>query len=392
MSFFSKILNSSAFGIDLSDRSIKVFQFQKKGKKYSFSYGAKEMPSGLIEDGEIKDFEKLSDLIKKAKNETKPNPIETDYVVCSLPESKCFFREINLPNMTLDEVNEAIKWEVEQQIPLSREEIYLDWYVLNEEKSLSSFTERAAKTDKRNNKSKIPQTMKIFLSAAPRKLVNSYVKVLKLAGLKPIIMEIESAATVRALVSEKKYNNSTLIIDLGETRTSFIIFKPPIIRFTRNIDFSGTSLTNKISKELRMKYEEAEKLKEKWGLDKEKGNGSLIELLEPLLGDLFKNIQESLNYYSEHFNKNFSKDKINPVKKNSSDEVKKIILCGGGANLKGLDDWLASKAKKEVEKIELLDNNIFLLPGKKKLSFPKNFCFACYATAIGLALRRINSV
>jgi type IV pilus assembly protein PilM len=377
MSFF-KTLNPSAFGIDLSDRSIKIIQFKKNGKKLSkFLYGNEEIPAGLIEDGEIKDFKKVAELIKKIKNKTKPTSIKTDYVICSLPESKCFFREIDFPEMTLEEVSEAIKWETEQQIPLSWEEIYLDWHILNEKKLLRKAEEKL-KEDNFANSKKIGKKTKVFLTAAPRKLVDSYVKVLKQAGLKPIAMEIESAAIVRALVNKNKnkYDNAVLIIDLGETRTNFIIFKSPLIRFSRSISFSGVFLTNKISKELRIKYSEAEKLKRKWGMDKEKGDGSLIKCIEPALVDLSEKIQESLNYYSEHFSKNFPEN-----------EVKKIILCGGGANLKGLDSWLASKIKKEVEKNDPWSD---IAPSllNKKISFPKKYF--CYTTAIGLALKRIT--
>ncbi len=374
---FLKTLNPSAFGIDLSDRSIKIIQFKKKGKKLSnFLYGDKEIPAGLIEDGEIKDFKRVAKLVKKIKNKTKPASIKTDYTVCSLPESKCFFREINFPEMTLEEVSEAIKWETEQQIPLSWEEIYLDWHVLNEKKSLKK-TEEKFKKDNIINSEEIEKKTKVFLTAAPRKLVDSYVKVLKQAGLKPIAMEIESAAIVRALVNENKnkYGSAVLIIDFGETRTNFIIFKSPLIRFSRSISFSGAFLTDKISRELKIKYSEAEKLKRKWGIDKEKGDGSLVKCIEPALVDLSEKIQKSLDYYSEHFSKNFPEN-----------EVKKIILCGGGANLKGLDSWLASKIKKEVEKNNPWSNvsSLFL---NKKISFPKD---SCYATAIGLALRGIT--
>ncbi len=374
---FLKTLNPSAFGIDLSDRSIKIIQFKKKGKKLSnFLYGNEEIPAGLIEDGQIKDFKKVAELIKKIKNKTQPTSIKTDYVVCSLPESKCFFREINFPEMTLEEVSEAIKWETEQQIPLSWEEMYLDWHILNEKKSLKK-TEEKLKKDNLVNSEETKKKTKVFLTAAPRKLVDSYVKVLKQAGLKPIAMEIESAAIVRAFVNKNKnkYDSTVLIIDFGETRTNFIIFKSPLIRFSRSISFSGASLTDKISKELKIKYPEAEKLKRKWGMNKEKGNGSLIKCIEPTLVDLAENIQKSLDYYSEHFSKNFPEN-----------EVKKIILCGGGANLNGLDSWLASKIKKEVEKNNPWSNvsSLFL---NKKISFPKD---SCYATAIGLALRGIT--
>ena len=331
----------------------------------------------MIEDGEIKDFEKVAEFIKKIKNETKPNPIKTNYVVCSLPESKCFFREIDFPEMTLEEVSEAIKWETEQQIPLSWEEIYLDWHILNEKKPFKKRDKKNGKEDFDDSKKDKKKT-KVFLTAAPRKLVDSYVKVLKQSGLKPIAMEIESAAIVRALVNKNKnkYDSAVLIIDFGETRTNFIIFKSPLIRFSRSISFSGASLTDKISQELKIKYSEAEELKRKWGMNKEEGDGSLAKCIEPALVDLSEKIQESLDYYSEHFTKNFPEN-----------EVKKVILCGGGANLKGLDSWLASKIKKEVEKDDPWSD---IAPSllNKKISFPKKYF--CYTTAIGLALRGIT--
>jgi type IV pilus assembly protein PilM len=278
--------------------------------------------------------------------------------------------------MTLEEVSEAIKWETEQQIPLSLEEIYLDWYVLENDSLSKKEKKKKKEKEKKSDKSKaVSQKVKVFLTAAPRSLVDSYVKVLKKAELKPIAMEVESAAAARALIDETKYKNNVLIIDSGEMRTSFIIFKSPVIRFTRSVGFSGASLTDEISKKLKVSRQEAELLKKKWGLGKEEGGGSLRECLEPLFGDLSKKIQESLEYYSEHFEKESLDGKIN-----------KIILCGGGAKLKEFDSWLSSKAKREVEKIDPWIKISSLLPDKK-ISFPKDHC---YATAIGLALRGIK--
>ena len=59
--------NLNAFGIDLSDRSIKVAQIKKKDNKLRlYAYGRENIPKGLIEDGEIKKREEVIRLIKKS--------------------------------------------------------------------------------------------------------------------------------------------------------------------------------------------------------------------------------------------------------------------------------------------------------------------------------------
>jgi len=63
------------FGIDLSDISIKIAQLKKTKKGYALSsFGRKEIAKGLIEEGEIKNEEKLVQLqrqVSKEKQELK---------------------------------------------------------------------------------------------------------------------------------------------------------------------------------------------------------------------------------------------------------------------------------------------------------------------------------
>lgn len=128
-------LNPTAFGLDVSDRLIKVAQFiQKKDQLSLFAFGSHEVPPGVINKGEIKKTEELAEIIKETLKRSQPHPIKSKCVVYCLPESKCFIHLVKLPQISPSEVAEAAGWEAEEQFPLKREEMCLDWQILESAK------------------------------------------------------------------------------------------------------------------------------------------------------------------------------------------------------------------------------------------------------------------
>lgn len=131
MSFLTKKIidsNPAIFGMDISDFSIKVMQIEKKhGRDYVKGYASIELPQGCIENRTIikKDI-----VIKAIKKAIKAANIKTIYVICSLPETKAFLRIVTLPEMKSKEVGEAIKWELEMNIPMTIDQVYYDWQFL----------------------------------------------------------------------------------------------------------------------------------------------------------------------------------------------------------------------------------------------------------------------
>jgi len=61
-------LKPEAFGLDISDLSLKIVKLKKKGKFFSLaSFGEFPIKKGIIEKGEIKDQKALSDFCKSFK-------------------------------------------------------------------------------------------------------------------------------------------------------------------------------------------------------------------------------------------------------------------------------------------------------------------------------------
>jgi len=275
--------------------------------------------------------------------------------------------------MKIEELKEAIYFEAENYIPLPIEDVYLDFQIVQPVYNHLDHSD-------------------VLIAALPKKTVASYVSCLKKSGLQPRALEIESLSIARALIKNELSPHPLLLIDFGANRTGLMIFSGYSLRFTRAIPVSSREFTKTISQELNIPFQEAETLKIKFGLEKEyrlkiKNGiktevtpGKILKIINPLLTNLVKEIKKCLDYYQTHIHH----EHLSPDGK----EINKVLLCGGGANFKGLPEFLSLALKIPVE---LGDPwvNILKTPLKEipELSFEKSLTFT---TALGLALRGIK--
>jgi len=390
-------LKPESFGLDISDLSLKIIKLKKRGNFFTLSsYGKEEIEPGLIKGGEIKDEKKLAEILRESIKKVRGKKLKTNYVVASLPEEKAFLQVIQMPRLPEEDLKSAVIYEAENYIPTPLEEVYLDYQIV------PPIYDHLDHLD-------------ILIAALPKKTVDPYLSALKLAGFVPKVLEIESMAIARALIKGGATTQPILLIDLGATRTSFIIFSGQSLRFTTSIPVSSTSFTEIISKNLGVTLAEAERLKIKYGLEEKikinigdektnikKERGKIFEALIPALIDLVQQIKRYLDYYQTHashehlppttFQKNNS-NKHKPQKvvgglPPDGKGISKIYLCGGGANLKGLCELLSLELKIPVEMGNPWVN--ILIKEKKEvpeLSFEESLK---YTTALGLALRGIR--
>jgi len=371
-------LKPKAFGLDLSDLSLKITKLKKKGKFLCLdSWGETEIKPGIIEDGEIKNEAALTEIIKEGLSKVKGKKIKIREVVTSLPEKKAFLQVIQMPKMEEGELKKAIPFEAENYIPLPIEEVYLDFQIVPPVYDhLDHFD--------------------ILIAAIPKETTYPYVSCLKKAGLLPQALEIESQSISRALIKNGVSPFPIAIIDFGRSRASFIIFSGYSLRFTSSIPISSQKLTEAISQTLKVNLTEAEKLKLKYGLKMPEKNAKykgISEAMIPLLTDLARQIKKYLRYYQthaghEHLEPDSSGRASRPISETSKKKIEKILLCGRGANLKGLADFLSSELKISVKPgnpwINILSEPLKEVP---ELSFEESLG---YTTVLGLTLRGVK--
>jgi type IV pilus assembly protein PilM len=358
MSFINKKIfdhTNDIIGLDLSDLSIKVFQFGYDGKNENIlSYGSAKIPQGSIYDGEIKKKDLVVASIKKALANAEPKKIKTRKAICSIPETKAFLRIISIPNMEQSEIKEAIKWEMEANIPLPLDQVYYDWQVLD-----SGFL---------GEKNKI----NILVVAVARSSVDQVIEVVELAGLTPVGMEIESIAQCRSLVDFSKKDKTIMVVDIGDRMTSFSITKDGVPCFTSSIPLSGQTITEAISRGFSVSVDEAEKTKISYGIGSDYKNDTLFKITKPILDNLALEIERSVDFFVTE---------LEYAKK-----IDAIIVCGGGANTKGLLPYLSKKIGRQLQ---LGDPWINVKFGKKLPLIDRSESVQ-YSTVIGLALKGIH--
>lgn len=305
---------TKAFGIEISDASIKVMQLTKNGQFFKLQgYNIVKIPAGLVVAGEIKDQPTIANYIQQALQNSKPSRISTNNVVCSLPENKTFVRILNLPQMTPEEMAEGIKWQAEQYIPLPIDTVYLDWQII---KAI-------------NNK------QRILIAAAPKKFIDTYVNVLKLARLRPLVFDLEEAAEARAIIKEPS-TQASLIVDIGATKTVFIVHDKNIVPFAANTqEISGQKFTKNIAQALNIKIEDAENKKIACcSANLTTEEKAILQSLNSSFNALANEINKIINYYQNHFA--------------SANPIQNIFICGGASSIDSLIPHLALILKKKI--------------------------------------------
>ncbi|MFC1687840.1 type IV pilus assembly protein PilM [Patescibacteria group bacterium] len=340
-----------AFAIDISDLRLRLIQLQKRTRGIKLRcYNELVVPEGYIVEGEIKQPDKVVDLISKLVSTTKGGKVLSKYVVASLPERRTYFKVFSIPLVTDKEISGTIKWGIEQNIPVTMEEVSYDWQILSENKKTNQ--------------------AKVTVAVIPKSITESYLELLRKAKLIPVVLETESSSIARAIVTEEDKNSGIILVDLGASRTSLILIDSGAIYYSSTIDLSGHEMTQSISRALKLSPDQAEKAKHICGLDEKKGRGAIRKTILPLFNLLDKKVDEIIRFYESSMNKK------NPLK---------IVLCGGVSQMIGLQAYLSEILPAPVS----IGDPLAYLPSMKEQKLLPSQRILPYTTALGLALRPV---
>lgn len=370
--------NNSEFpiGLDISDFSLKLVQLNKSGESFSIQAINKiDLPAGIIDDGEIKNRPELIKNLKNLIDKPRFGKVSSHEVTACLPENKTFVKLIEIDNGPND-LKETILAEMEKHIPMPLDEIYFDWQIVNKDQGKNL----------------------VLLGAAPKQIVDDYTNIFDELGLSVFALEIESSAICRALLPEENSRfkdtqpKNYAILDIGAKRTSMIFYAHKTILFTVSLPISGEAVTKNIADNLKIDRDQAERAKIICGLDEQKAEGVIREILGGQINELVKKIKDVISYYETHFP--------------GQGQIDNIYLCGGGSNIENIDMILTESLglqvalgdpllniKDDHEKINQLFSETYslaLASGKAAdagdMTYTQNSSLG-FATAIGLGLR-----
>ena len=342
-------------GIDIGTSLIKIVEISRFGSRKKLeNYGC--LCARVLYEKPFRTFEKNTlllsskDIARAIKAIMEEAKIKTRQVIFSIPDFSTFYTTFELPLMTKEELNQAVRYEARQHIPLPLGEVALDWQIV--ESVIPKGEKKKAKT-------------KILLVAVPNEIINQYKEIATLSKLDLVALEAEVFGLIRTL-ADKEEREPIAVIDIGAQSTTCNIVEKKILKISYSFDMAGNEFTRIISKSLEIDYMEAEKIKKTSGLEKEE----IKQILLPLVDVAIREVEKIFNNFYQQGGR----------------EVKKIILAGGESLIPGLKEYFANTFKKETEVANSFSNLYYppILEKKLKEMGPG------YAIAVGVALRGIE--
>ncbi len=262
-------------------------------------------------------FSELSEALK-LKNQS---------VHCSLPAQAIFSRLIKLTFVEPGKLKQTVEFEAQQNIPYPLSEVVWDY------KNLS------------DNSAPEPE---ILLVAAKKDLLEDWTAAAKGASLITESFDLAPLPIYNAF----RYNygepdGCSLIIDLG-SRTTNLIFAEPGKFFLRVISTGGSALSAAVAKEFGENFTAAENRKRTQGFVAPGSNhadhpdpdlAKLSKVLRNTLTRLHAEVARSISFYRSQ---------------QGGAAPNKVYLCGGGANMALVSDFLVEKLGVAVETLNPL--------------------------------------
>ncbi|MEK9182213.1 MAG: type IV pilus assembly protein PilM [Patescibacteria group bacterium] len=368
---FKKILNyffsksgGSALGIDIGSSSIKLIQLKKKGGKAVLeTYG--EISLGPYAGFEIgrstslnadKIAEALRDLIGEANATTKACGM-------SIPISSSLITFIRLPRSAEKQLKTVIPMEARKYIPVPISEVSLNWWVVPEEREeLSDFQSGAAE--------KPAPGINVFLAAIHNDAINRNTKIVKDAALESSFFEIELFSSIRSSLDQSLAPQ--MIFEMGAGSTKLYIVERGVLRNSHLINKGSQDVSIAVSKSMGISFEEAERLKREYGIVNGGKEKDLTEITSLTLDYVFSEASRILLNYQKKYN----------------NSVSKVVLTGGGVNLKGLKEYAEKFFQTECVIANPFDKVEFpaFLDDVLKTAGPE------FSVAIGIALRKLQEL
>ncbi len=345
----------SLIGLDISSSAVKMVELGSDGKSgYRVErYAVEVLPRDAVADGNIVNLEATAEAVRRA---WKRLATSTRSVAIALPTSHVITKKIIVAaGLREQELELQVESEANQYIPFALEEVNLDFQIAGPAPSS-------------------PDEIEVLIAASRKEKVEDRVAVVESAGLKAVVMDVESYAALAAfdLISKQLPEGGkgqiVALVDIGANVMSLTVLRDGQQLYGREQAFGGNQLTQDVARLFGMTFEEAETEKRRNNLP----DNYESEVLQPFVESMALEVSRALQFF-------FTSTQFN--------QVSHIVLSGGCAVLPGADEAVASRTQ-----INTVVANPFAdmllserVKAKNLLQDAPSLVVAC-----GLALRRFD--
>ncbi|MDX5364603.1 MAG: pilus assembly protein PilM [Pseudazoarcus pumilus] len=300
-------------GLDISSSSVKLVEISgdaASGYRVE-AYAVELLPKDVVQDGNISDLDAVSDAVRRALRRMGTG---TRNVAMALPASAVITKKIYLPQgLREHEMEFHVESEANQYIPFPLDEVNLDFQVLGQSPGS-------------------PDDIEVFVAASRKEKVEDRVAIAESAGLKAVIMDVESLAIesafalVGAQIQGGAKGRTIALADIGANSMQLSVMRDGVQIYSREQAIGGARLTQDIARQFGLSPEDAESAKRSGDLPPEYER----DLRRPFMDSVALEVSRALQFF-------FTSTQYN--------EVDHIVLAGGCAVMGNLAEVVSGRTQ-----------------------------------------------
>ena len=316
-------------GLEMGMGAVKAAELIHKKNGYQLRKLARlEIP---FEDHDHTKREEI--IVKVIKAVISKYRINTRRVVSGVGGESVIVRRITLPLMTDKEIAQAVRWQAEDYIPYSMDQVCLGFHVLD----------RGFSGEKEE---KIP----VILVGVKRETIERHLWLLRKAGIFPQAINVNTLALFNVFqLSNPDETDGIALLEVGHGTTSIVVLDKGSPFLIRDVSLGGFHITQTMAEEMGTSFTRAEEIKQRYGLLASDGSerevysddgpkeltikGSVDkklvdQIIRKSMEALVEEIIHSFEYYSSQ---------------REGKPIKKVVLSGGTSQLPNIDKFLSEE-------------------------------------------------
>ena len=341
-------------GLDIGSSSVKAVELGKKGASLQLlNLGFENLQTDTIVDGQIMELNNVSNVIAHIFSE---HQIRTNRVAAGVSGHSVIVKNIVLPQMSSEELQESFSWHAEEHIPFDIADVNLDYELTG----------------------KSTETLHVLMAACKSDKIANVKQAIQLAGKQPVIIDVDAFALQNCyeVNYQPRAGEVVALLNIGAATMNINILNGSRSVFARDASVGGSQYTNLLQKELGLSFDQAEGVKRGMPLPGGVEPRPIQPIIETVSETLALEMKKTVDFYRA-------------TAQEGEGSIQKILLAGGGSKLPGLADFLSTRFEIPVEvfdpfrQIEVDERKFD--PDYMREIVPE------MAVAVGLALRGVEA-
>lgn len=232
--WFSGKRGMPLLGIDIGPTGIRIIELSRRGDNWRVEHFAHQpLSQNAFRDGSIVNHGQVTDALDSA---IRQSGSRLRHAALALPSAQVIKKTLTFPDDLSDvELELQLEADAGQSLPFALEELSLDFSVIG-----PSSVE--------------PGNIEVMLVAARKEKIDERLSLMQTAGIKPVVMDVESEALIAAMSlldppeAAGKAADSIALLQLGRDASQFYVIINQALVFERELSLGSHKLDQEINR------------------------------------------------------------------------------------------------------------------------------------------------